>query len=493
MFDRETDRAGAPHDRTRDGGIVELCHRAAIRTDKELAAMPARRIAAPDEGVQRLDPVDQLMIAQEIQRPVDGGGRYPVAFATQPVENVVGADRTMAGPDQLQHPAAQRRQTQTFRAAFALRRVERIRDAGDVIVFPRRKRREDIILRCQFGFSLGRREYYVMLYHSDYDRHTMATSMNRYLLSWAVAAACCISGGATVAAPPLTAPHIVASIAPVHSLVSSVAEGITTPTLLLPPGASPHSFTLRPSDARALNGADLVVWIGPVLENFLDRPVRALAGRNRLLTLTEIEGMRMLPARGPDHDGHKDHEDHASKEHSHAGAGGYDPHLWLSPGNAKAIASAVAERLARLDPPHAGNYRDNLARTLSDIDRTTRDIEVLLAPVKRFPFMTFHDGFQYFERAFTLNSVGWIAVDAGRRPSAKRLSALRRTLQDSGAKCLFSEPQFAPSLLRTVAEGSGAQIGSLDPLGAAIDPGPAHWGETMLALGRSLRSCLSRR
>ena len=115
---------------------------------------------------------------------------------------------------------------------------------------------------------------------------------------------------------------------------------------------------------------------------------------------------------------------------------------------------------------------------------------MLLAPVQKTRFMTFHDAFQYFERAFGLNSAGWIAVDAARRPSAKRLSALRRTLRDSKARCLFSEPQFPSALMGTVAEDTDVRIATLDPLGADIDPGPAHWDAMMLALGRSFRECL---
>lgn len=280
--------------------------------------------------------------------------------------------------------------------------------------------------------------------------------------------------------------RIVASIAPLHSIIASLTQGITEPHLLLAPGSSPHSFTLRPSDARALNRADLIVWVGPALENFLMRPLRSLTDKTRLLTLSDIKEIKMLPARGADREGHN----HAA---SHAVSGGIDPHLWLSPDNAKAIARAVTTRLTALNPENAGRYGENLSRTLGRIDKTSRDIDVLLAPVKQMPFMTFHDAFQYFERAFGLNSAGWIAIDAGRRPSAKRLSALRRTLRKTRARCLFSEPQFPSALLQTVTEGTSARIASLDPLGAEIETGPTHWHSMMIGMGRSLRDCLLQR
>lgn len=291
-----------------------------------------------------------------------------------------------------------------------------------------------------------------------------------------------LAGNPTVAVAEL---RIVASIAPIHGLTAAITEGAATPRLLLPAGASPHSFSLRPSDARAINRADLVVWVGPALENFLERPLGILAGKDRLLTLTSLKTLTLLRARGTD----GDDQDH-NHGHDHAHPHGIDPHLWLAPGNARVIATAIADRLIRLDPSNASAYRENLTRTLAGIDRTERDIAVLLAPVQKTRFMTFHDAFQYFERAFGLNSAGWIAVDAARRPSAKRLSALRRTLRDSKARCLFSEPQFPSALMGTVAEGTDVRIATLDPLGADIDPGPAHWDAMMLALGRAFRECL---
>jgi len=319
----------------------------------------------------------------------------------------------------------------------------------------------------------------------EIEQHTIFSSMNRHIAGRVVATAVFAAtffttGGQAICGQAIAAEtRIVASLAPLHGIVASLTQGIATPHLLLAPGASPHSFTLRPSDARALNRADLIVWVGPALENFLMRPLRSLAGKARLLTLSEIKGVLKLPARGTGH--------------NHADPAGIDPHLWLSPDNAKAIARAVTARLTELAPGDAGRYRKNLSRTLARIDKTRRDIEVLLAPVKKMPFMTFHDAFQYFERAFGLNSAGWIAIDAGRRPSAKRLSALRRTLRKSHARCLFSEPQFPSALLLTVTEGTSARIAPLDPLGADIDTGPTHWHTMMIGMGRSLRDCLLQR
>ncbi len=293
--------------------------------------------------------------------------------------------------------------------------------------------------------------------------------------------ACLFVANGNASAKP---PDIVVSIAPLHGLAASIAQGVSEPKLLLPPGATPHSFSLRPSAARALAGADLIVRVGPELENFMERPLKALTRTDRLLTLTQTKGMTLLKARDTHHRDHGHGHDHESST---------DPHLWLSPGNARTIATAIATRLAAIDPGRKRAYALNLERTLAGIAKTEQDIAVLLSPVRAAPYATFHDAFQYFERAFALTGGLWVAVDASRRPGAKRLSALRREFSERNVRCVFSEPQFPSSLLQTLTEGTRATIAVLDPLGSKIRSGAGHWNETMLTLARSLRECLSSR
>jgi zinc transport system substrate-binding protein len=301
--------------------------------------------------------------------------------------------------------------------------------------------------------------------------------MRHFFLTLAAAALAPLTVGAWAQTP-----NVVVSIAPLHGLTASVMQSVGEPRLLLPPGASPHSFSLRPSAARAIARANLIVWVGPALENFMERPLKALAKKDRLLTLATLGEMKLLKVR----------DDHLhGRGHDHGHANGIDPHLWLSSGNAKAIATAVAARLIAVDPDRKAAYARNLKATLAAIAKTEQDIGVLLSPVRAAPYATFHDAFQYFERAFGLTGGAWVAVDASRRPSAKRLSALRRDFAKRNVRCVFSEPQFPSSLLKTLTDGTGAKIAALDPLGSKIGSGPGHWNETMLTLARSLRNCLS--
>ncbi len=295
------------------------------------------------------------------------------------------------------------------------------------------------------------------------------------------------------------APKVVVSIKPIHSLVASVMHGVGEPTLLVRGGASPHSYTMKPSDAKALSAADLVVWVGPELESFLEKPLRANAPRATLLTLMDLKGLTLLETReGGAWDAHDHgkkrghgHQDHDHKDHDHADEHGeLNTHIWLDPANARAIVEAAAEALAAGDPANAEAYRKNADRKLQELDALDAELKAALAPVKDKPFVVFHDAYQYFEARYGLSAVGSITVSPDRRPSAKRLSAIRAKIGGLGAACVFAEPQFEPTLVRTVVEGTKARTGVLDPEGSELPEGEALYPTLMRNLAASLRGCL---
>ncbi|PWC78666.1 zinc ABC transporter substrate-binding protein ZnuA [Azospirillum sp. TSH64] len=302
------------------------------------------------------------------------------------------------------------------------------------------------------------------------------------------------------------APKVVVSIKPIHSLVASVMHGVGEPVLLVRGGASPHSYTMKPSDAKALSAADLVVWVGPELEGFLEKPLKANAPKATRLTLMEQKGLTLLQTReggaweahdhGHEggHEGHG-HKDHDHKDHDHAADHDDDhdelnSHIWLDPANARAIVTATADALAARDPADAEAYRTNADRTLQAIDALDAELKATLAPLKDKPFVVFHDAYQYFEARYDLSAVGSITVSPDRRPSAKRLSAIRAKIAGLNAACVFAEPQFEPTLVRTVVEGTKAKTGVLDPEGADLPEGEALYPTLLRNLAASLRGCL---
>ena len=289
-------------------------------------------------------------------------------------------------------------------------------------------------------------------------------------------------------------PNVVVSLKPIHSLVAGVMGEAGKPRLLLKGTASPHTYQMRPSDARALSEADLIVWVGEAMETFLHRAVENLGSRSRVVTLHETPGISLLRNReggiweDDDHEEpHVDERDDHGHEHDE-----FNMHFWLDPDNAGRIVDEVAEALVFLDPARSATWRANAAATRKRIADLHASLDARLAPVRGHAFVVFHDAYQYFERAYGLNGKGAVAVDPARAPSAKRLSELRAALAEHKIRCMFTEPQFEPDLVRTVVEGSEVRTAVLDPVGADARPGPDAWSEIMHGLGDAMVDCLGR-
>ncbi len=295
--------------------------------------------------------------------------------------------------------------------------------------------------------------------------------------------------GLLLATPALAAPRIVVSIAPIHSLVAALTKGICAPQLLLSQGGSPHSASLRPSQARALSQADLLIWVGPELESFLSQSVKQLVRPGAEMRLLTLAGLRVLPQRKG---GFWEQEDDHSDGHQH-GEQGINPHIWLSPANAKQISRAISKRLSRIDPAKRSGYEQNLALLLDKITDLQKELSLQLQPLQDRPYLVFHDAYPYFEQAFSLNAVGSVRVSAERAPGARRLQQIQTRLKESHAICLFSEPQFSPALAHRLTAGSHLRLGVLDPLGKTADSGEDAWFILMRNLARNLRSCLADR
>jgi zinc transport system substrate-binding protein len=293
---------------------------------------------------------------------------------------------------------------------------------------------------------------------------------------------------ALLAGPAAAQPRVVTSVLPLQSLAAGVMDGVGTPSVLLPAAASPHSYTLRPSEARLLGDADLILWIGADYETFLAKPIEALGRDARVLTLGTASGVTRLRAREggawTDHD------------HGHAhGSGGKnepetDPHVFLDTVNAKTMVRQIAAALMQLDPANRARYERNEAATGARLDALESELAAQLSPVKSVPYVVFHDGYQYFEQRFGLNAVGSITVSPDRPPGARRLREMRRKIIQLNAACVFAEPQFDPALVRTVVEGTKARIGTLDYVGVGLAPGPDAYAEMMRGLARALVGCL---
>ena len=438
--------------------------------------------------------------------------------------------------------------------------------------------------------------------------------------------------------------NVVTSVKPVHSLVSGVMEGVGKPDLIVEGAASPHTYSLKPSQAKQLEEADLVFWMGHELESFLEKPLEAITSKAKVIELIDSPGLKKLDMREGgafDEHGHEEdgehseegHDEHAGEGHAfewagvfklpagdytwtfakvdgdyadpmmkmvflptssdgeegieeqeevaerlikqqssvrrnhdgrlipnkedayqlvfdanrnvtelritiknegnyafftehmpfefeadehflknasgknieptaqepeaghhhHHGHGEFDLHVWLDPENAKVLVQEIKQALVELDPGNAGTYEANAKNLMVKLDRIISEISSTLASSKGKGFVVFHDAYQYFEERFGMTAVGSITVSPEVVPGASRIRELKDKIVELDAHCVFSEPQFQPKIVFTVAEGTQANTGVLDPLGASIADGPELYFTLIRDMANSLQECLSKR
>jgi zinc transport system substrate-binding protein len=301
--------------------------------------------------------------------------------------------------------------------------------------------------------------------------------------------------GLLLAAAPAyaEAPRVVASIAPIHSLVAAVMQGAGEPELLIPAEVSEHDYALKPSDLRKIAEADLVVWIGESLEAYLVKPLETEGVAN--LELIDAEGIN--PHAYGDAGGHEHEEHHTAAEEDHDNEHGHhhfglDPHVWLDPLRAVAIVNAVAERLTEINPDGADVYAANARLKVAGLEALNSELSTQLAPLRDKPFVTFHDGYSYFVERYELNQVGQLIVHPEeQRSGAATLGALRSTIADEGVACAFAEPQYDPSAIQSLAGDAEMRVGVLDPLGAGLEPGPTLYDALMRKNADAVAACLA--
>ena len=343
-------------------------------------------------------------------------------------------------------------------------------------------------------------------------------------------------------------PRVMTDIPVVHSLTAQVMGDLGTPGLLLDRGGDPHSFQLRPSQARDLSQAGLLFWVGPELSPWLERALDGTGIAGEAVALLTVPGVTLLQYgdthadhadhadeaghahddHGHDDHGHEDHgHDHAHGEHAHEGHAhddhghdhakeeahdhghdhghdhasaadhhdhahtGTDPHAWLDPANARAWLTAIADHLSEADPANAATYAANAEAARARLDALQAEIAATLAPAADAPIFVFHDAYAYLSQAFGVTIAGTIALGDAASPGAARLSDIRDRLQTEGAACVFAEANHDPGYVESVIEGTGIRTAVLDPSGATLDPGPDHYAATLRALATGIAGCVA--
>ena len=298
--------------------------------------------------------------------------------------------------------------------------------------------------------------------------------------------------------------QVVTSIKPIHSLASMLMDGIGAPKLIVDGSNSPHNFTLKPSHAKMLQNADLVFWVGEDVETFLEKPLATVAKKAKKIELMEISQIKKLKFREKNifeghhddhgekkHDdhGHKKHDDHGEKKHDDHGHahGEHDPHIWLDPLNAKVILNVMAKNMKMMDKKNSSKYDVNLKKANKKIESLVSEINKNIN--KNAKYVVFHDAYQYFENRFGLKTLGALTVNTDVLPGAEQLKDIRKVIKKEKAKCIFSEPQFNPKIIKAIAKDMSLKTGVLDPLGADLKNDKNLYFKLINNLSSSLKKC----
>lgn len=310
------------------------------------------------------------------------------------------------------------------------------------------------------------------------------------LFSWAFGAIVLITAlvmntPRAYAAPP----EVLASIKPVQALVKMVMGNLGTPGVIMPATASPHMFTLKPSQAKMLESAEVVFWIGPTLETTLQGPLQNLASNARVIELLEVPGLDLIKLTDEHDDEHTTertvHE--REREHDH---GDVDPHIWLSPSNARIMLDAIAATLSNIDPNNAPDYAKNVKKAKKRITILIRKTKEFTDAMRPTPYLVQHDGFAYLAREFGFNEVGHIQTMPGREPGAKHVAELLEQIKSQNVKCLFHETQFSPKLARTLEKETGVLLREIDPIGIDVTLSETAYVRIIQGIIVSMESCL---
>jgi zinc transport system substrate-binding protein len=273
--------------------------------------------------------------------------------------------------------------------------------------------------------------------------------------------------------------RVVTTIPPLASLVRSIAGEEVSIETLVDNGVSPHTYALKPSDLYKLSSADVIFWIGPSYESFLTKLLKNYL--SKAVTFIEVSKVRLYPL--------QENADHSHHGHSHlkeCSGCNIDGHIWLDPDNGFYMAEAIASHFIKTHPSQRRKYEQRLSLLRKNLEKIKKEIKDALGGYENKSFLTLHDGYQYFEKAFNLKKGKPIYLIPDIALSANKILTLRSLIKTENIQCIFAETQFPQGLIETLAEGSKIRVGVLDPLGTSKIP----YETLLISLMKSFSNCL---
>ncbi len=284
---------------------------------------------------------------------------------------------------------------------------------------------------------------------------------------------------------------IISSVKPIAFITQAVSDGVTNTDILLPDGASPHTYSLKPSDLAKIKTAELIIWVGEDLETFMPTVLKSI-DKNKQIELMDIPTIKsLLRTSTNNHDQQETHSHNNDSDHDHHGE--YDEHIWLSPKIAKEIAQAVHDKLITIYPDKKDIIDENLNEFTVKLAETEQNIAKKLINVQNNGYFVFHDAYGYFESQFGLKNLGSFTINPAVQPGVQTVYAIKRELKEHQAVCIFREPQFSPAVIEKIVNGTDVRIGELNPLGTDITLSKNAYSQFLLRLTQQLLDCLDKK
>ena len=257
---------------------------------------------------------------------------------------------------------------------------------------------------------------------------------------------------------PLHASHafeakmkVVASIAPLADFVRQVGGPKVEVVLLLPPGASPHTYEPTPKAIHEIAQARIFFKIGSGLEFWADRMIKAAAAK--IVIVDSSSGVDLI---------RRSYDDHTVSREDHANT---DPHIWLDPVICMEIIHKIETALSKADPSNASYYKSNAMAYREKLRILDREIAGRTKAFRTREYVTFHPAWNYFSRRYGLKVAAVIEEGPGKEPSPRQVKRIIEALKRLNTRVIFAEPQFSPKVAETIAREAGGQVLFLDPVG----------------------------
>ncbi|MCV6606502.1 MAG: metal ABC transporter substrate-binding protein [Porticoccaceae bacterium] len=279
--------------------------------------------------------------------------------------------------------------------------------------------------------------------------------------------------------------QVVTTIKPLTMIARDIAGDRVDLVQLIPAGSSPHGYAMKISHRRAIQEADVLLWIGDSIDGFVGKVAHS---QQAGIAAEQLQGIRW-PATESHH--HKGHHHHDGCDCGHREGG--DPHIWLNPGNASIIASELATRLAQLDPANGPHYLQAAERFQDQMTQFDQQAHTQLAQLPQGRFVVQHDAYGHFINRYGLDQLGSLRSISGAKAGAKTMATLLSAKeQGSDIACLLTDPQFDARAANTFSTRTGVKQVALDPLGhkVAAPAGQLHYLTFLNGFVDSFQECL---